>query len=80
MPVGPVEEQTQATTAKRNYPACSALIARAMGGANQVTIDSREALERFCAAHPFLLVELPFLDDRGVAKLVKGLLDTPQII
>ncbi len=65
MPVGPSEEQTQAAMAKRNYPVCSALIARAMGGANQVTIDSREALERCCAAHPSLLVELPFLSDLG---------------
>ena len=65
MRVSPVEEQIQATTVKRNYPACAALIARAMGGANQVTIDSREALERCCAAHPTLLAELPFLDDLG---------------
>ena len=65
MRVSPVEEQTQATTAKRNYTVCAALIARAMGGSNQVTIDSREALVRCCAAHPTLLAELPFLDDLG---------------
>jgi len=60
-----VEEQKTADTAKENYPACAALIARAISGSPPVTIDSRETLARCCAAHPNLLAKLPFLDDLG---------------
>ena len=79
MRVSPVEVQAQAPTAKRNYPVCTALIARAMGGANQVAIDSREALERCCAAHPTLLAELPFLDDLGRVEEAFGKLGSSPI-
>lgn len=58
-------EQAQVSTSTGTYRACAALIARAMRGANPVTIDSREALARCCAARPALLEELPFINDLG---------------
>lgn len=74
-----VEEQKHATTAKGNYPACAALIARAIGGTKPVTIDSRETLARCCAAHPTLLAKLPFLDDLGRVEAAFGKLGSAPI-
>lgn len=68
----PVGKRPQAATATGSYPACAALIARTMGWANQIAIDSREALQRCCDAHATLLQKLPFLDDLGRVEAAIG--------
>ncbi len=72
-------EQTQATEATGTYPTCAALIARAMGQAKHVAIDSRKALERCFAAHPTLLAKRPFLYDLGRVEEAIGKLNGAPI-
>jgi hypothetical protein len=63
MPIRSNKEQTVDTMDAGKYAVCASLIARTMGWADPNAIDSREALERSCAAHPTLLAELPYLID-----------------
>jgi selenobiotic family peptide radical SAM maturase len=75
-----VGEQKQAAKAAGSYPACGALIARTLGWADPVAIDSREALQRCFVAHPTLRARLPFLDDlRRVEEAFGKLQGVPPI-
>jgi len=78
MPASFRKEQKPDAMAAGNYAVCASLINRTMGWANPVAIDSCEALDRCCAAHPTLLAELPFLTDLGrIEEAYDRLLDTP---